>query len=256
VATETDPLTPGTTPRQARTRAGTVGVSLVLVAAGLLFTTSAATAHGTNLRSDRADLADLLAAENSRVAAREKHVAALDSQVARDTEANAANNQAVASLEKRSASVIAAAGLLPVAGPGLTVTLDDAPRDSSVPASAGPDDLVVHQQDVQAVVNALWAGGAEAMTLMGQRVISTSAVRCVGNTIVLQGQVYGPPFVVTALGDPDLLRDALDREPGVELFRRYVDRFGLGYDVSTVSGVTLPAYTGSLELPSVSSTTR
>ena len=110
---------------------------------------------------------------------------------------------------------------------------------------------MVHQQDVQAVVNALWAGGAEAMTLMGQRVISTSAVRCVGNTVVLHGQVYGPPFVVTAIGDQDRMRTALDLEPGVELFQRYVERFGLGYAVTAQDEVRLPAYEGPLQLPSV-----
>jgi uncharacterized protein YlxW (UPF0749 family) len=117
--------------------------------------------------------------------------------------------------------------------------------------SDNPDDLVVHQQDLQAVVNALWAGGAEAMTLMGERIISTSAVRCVGNTVILHGQVYGPPFVVTAVGDTDDLRRSLDRDPGVAFFRTFVDRFGLGYEVRAEASVSLPAYDGPLELPSV-----
>jgi uncharacterized protein YlxW (UPF0749 family) len=86
------------------------------------------------------------------------------------------------------------------------------------------------------------------MTLMGQRVISTSAVRCVGNTIVLQGRVYSPPFVVSAIGDPSRLRVALDEEPGVEFFRTFVDRFGLGYSVRTSASLKLPAYDGPLEL--------
>jgi uncharacterized protein YlxW (UPF0749 family) len=145
-----------------------------------------------------------------------------------------------------------AAGLVPVTGPAVTVSLDDAPRrEGRPPLSEDPDDLVVHQQDVQAVVNALWSGGAEAMTLMGQRIVSTSAVRCVGNTVILHGQVYGPPFVITAVGDPGDLRDALERDPGVLFFRTYVEKFGLGYTVRTQREVTLPAYDGPLELPNV-----
>ena len=101
------------------------------------------------------------------------------------------------------------------------------------------------------LVNALWSGGAEAMTLMGQRIVSTSAVRCVGNTVILHGRVYCPPFVITAVGEPDGLRDALERDPGVLLFRTYVDRFGLGYTVRNRRSVTLPAYDGPLELPNV-----
>ena len=117
--------------------------------------------------------------------------------------------------------------------------------------SDNPHDLVVHQQDVQGVVNALWDGGAEAMTLMEQRVVSTSAVRCVGNTVVRHGRVYSPPFVITAIGDPQELRQSLDRDPGVSFFRTYVEQFGLGYAVRTDREVTLPAYTGPLELPHV-----
>jgi uncharacterized protein YlxW (UPF0749 family) len=89
------------------------------------------------------------------------------------------------------------------------------------------------------------------MTLMGQRVISTSAVRCVGNTVVLHGRVYSPPFVVSAIGDPQRLKIALDQEPGVEFFRTFVDKYGLGYSVRTVDPMKLPAYDGPLELPHV-----
>jgi uncharacterized protein YlxW (UPF0749 family) len=76
-------------------------------------------------------------------------------------------------------------------------------------------------------------------------------VQCVGNTVILHGQVYSPPFVVTAVGPPGELRAALDTDPGVAFFKTFVDRFGLGYAVSSQDDVTLPAYDGPLELPSV-----
>ena len=76
-------------------------------------------------------------------------------------------------------------------------------RPGACPGGSGPDDLVVHQQDVQAVVNALWRGGADGVQIMDQRLIATSAVRCVGNTLILQGRVYSPPYTITAVGDPD-----------------------------------------------------
>ena len=85
--------------------------------------------------------------------------------------------------------------------PSLTVTLEDAPiPPDGIPDGYAADDYVVHQQDLQAVVNALWAGGAEALQVMDQRIISTSAVRCVGNTLILQGRVYSPPYSVSAVG--------------------------------------------------------
>jgi uncharacterized protein YlxW (UPF0749 family) len=137
-----------------------------------------------------------------------------------------------------------------VRGPGLRVTLDDAPRsgDRVLPEDATPDDLVVHQQDIQAVVNALWAGGAEALQIMDQRVISTSAVRCVGATLILQGRVYSPPYRVTAIGDPQRLTEALDTSPGVQLYLYYADTYGLDYETEELGDVRLPGYDGSLDL--------
>jgi uncharacterized protein YlxW (UPF0749 family) len=130
--------------------------------------------------------------------------------------------------------------------------MQDAPRDAdgNYPDGVDPDDLVVHQQDVQSVVNAMWAGGAEAMMIMDQRVLTTSAVRCIGNTLLLQGRTYSPPFVVTAIGDAARMSAALDAEPGVRLLLQYVDKYKLGYEVSVLDSVTLPAYDRPVRLAS------
>ena len=77
---------------------------------------------------------------------------------------------------------------------------------------------------------------------MDQRVISTSAVRCVGNTLILQGRVYSPPYVITAIGDLDRLQRGARRRPAVAIYRQYVDAVGLGYDVQTRARPTFPAY--------------
>ena len=86
------------------------------------------------------------------------------------------------------------------------------------------------------------------MTIMGQRVTNTAAVRCVGNTLLLYGRTYSPPFRVTAIGDPGRLRPALDRQPGVRLYRQAVRYFGLGYEAEDEREVTLPGYDGPLRL--------
>jgi uncharacterized protein YlxW (UPF0749 family) len=135
-------------------------------------------------------------------------------------------------------------------GPGLVVTLDDAQRDpgTALPAGVTPDDLVVHQQDLQAVVNALWAGDAQGVEVMDQRLVSTSAVRCVGNTLLLHGRVYSPPFTVSAVGDATRLETALRESPALVTYRQWVDAVGLGYQVRTGSRLDLPAYAGDLGL--------
>ncbi len=137
---------------------------------------------------------------------------------------------------------------MPVAGPGLTVQLTDAPADSLRQAGVRPDDLLVHQQDLQVVINALWAGGAEAMSLQGQRVISTTAFRCVGNVLSLHGRLYSPPYVIRAIGDPKKLRASLYASPQIQVYLQYVDAVGLGWSVNSSTALTLPAYEGTTDL--------
>jgi len=226
---------------------------VVLLLAGVLFTTSATTAKGTDLRNDRRpELAGLIAQRKREVADTQARASALRKQIEAQTRSQAGTDGRVADQRARGDALLGDAGLTALRGPGLTVRLDDAPRrsDGSRPPGARPDDLVVHQQDVQAVVNALWGGGAEAMTIMGVRVISTSAVRCVGNTLLLDGRVYSPPFEITAIGDPAELQRSLDNAEGVRLFKEAAVSFGLGYQVKTETDVTVPAYDGSIALRS------
>jgi uncharacterized protein YlxW (UPF0749 family) len=116
--------------------------------------------------------------------------------------------------------------------------------------------LVVHQQDIQGVLNALWAGGAEAVAVADQRMLTTSAVRCIGNTLLLHGRTYSPPYRISAIGDQDRMLTALAAEPSVAVFRQYVHRYGLGYQVQRSSAVQVPAFAGSPRLSSVQEVSR
>ncbi|MGE5826884.1 MAG: DUF881 domain-containing protein [Micromonosporaceae bacterium] len=226
-------------------------VPLIAALAGLLFTTTARTAAGTNLREDRRpELTKLIEERRHQVEQEDATAAGLRHDIDARGAAQAGSDSRIAEQRRQTDLLKSGAGLTALHGPGLTVRLDDAPRgaDGSLPAGAGPDDVVVHQQDVQSVVNALWAGGAEAMTIMGVRVISTSAVRCVGNTLLLHGRVYSPPFVISAIGDPVAMRAALDADPSVSIFRDAARVWGLGYDVRTETDVIAPAYDGSTTL--------
>ena len=221
-----------------------------VVVAGLLLVTSRTTARGTDLRTEgRPDLTRLVARAEHRVDSELAQARRLRTDVAQLTRA-AGPGGAAAAARRDARRLELPAGLRAVRGPAVRVTLDDAPYTpgDDLPDGIGVDDLVVHQQDVQAVVNALWAGGAEAMTIMDQRVISTSAVRCVGSTLLLQGEVYSPPYVVTAIGDPGRLRASLTAAPGVRIYRDYADVLGLGYATRTVTSTTMPAYDGPLGL--------
>ncbi|MSX83340.1 MAG: DUF881 domain-containing protein [Actinobacteria bacterium] len=222
-----------------------IAVPIVAVGAGFLIVSGASTAQGTDLRAERrTELTDLIAARQVQLSARTDAVAGLRSDVTRlSQQGNISDAAASKKLE-------AQAGMSAVKGPGLTVELNDAPRSvqSALPAGVEPDDVVVHQQDVQGVVNALWSGGAQAMRIMDQRVISTSAVRCVGNTLILQGRVYSPPFRISAIGNQKAMQKALAASPEVAAYRTWVDAVGLGYREIPEKSLTLPGYTGSVKL--------
>jgi uncharacterized protein YlxW (UPF0749 family) len=241
-------------PRPGGRRPGwSLGVPVIALAAGLLFTTSATTASGgTPLREDRRlELADLIEEREARVADAEAILAPLEDEVARLTERLAGSDTPVLAEQERAEGYREAAGFSALHGPGLSVTLNDALRSDGVrPPGAEPDDLLVHQQDLQAVVNALWAGGAEAMSIMGERIISTSAVLCVGPVLLLHGRPYSPPYRITAIGDPEAMRAALTDSPGVQLYREAVDAYGLGYRETVEEDVTVPAFDGTSTLRS------
>ncbi len=224
-----------------------VGAPVVFALAGVLFATSFQAASGTDLRSDR-DLPALVADANQAVASKAERVKTLQAEIDELTVRTAPGDQRLTSLTGTIGVLGPVTGTRAVAGPVLTVVLDDSALPlAQLPPTVRADDLVVHQQDVQAVVNALWRGGAEAMMIMDQRVIATSAVRCVGNTLILQGRVYSPPFVIRAMGRLDDLRAALDADPQIAVYKQWVDAVGLGYQVSESTGRDeFPGFSGAL----------
>ena len=205
---------------------------------------SALHAQGTDLRPGRnTDLVSLVQAQSRRNTELAHQVTVLRKEV----DGLAARADERSDLAPELSRQERRVGLTAVSGPGVTVTLDDAP--SSVAADGiEPDLLVVHQQDIQAVVNALWSGGAEAMTIQDHRVISTTAVKCVGNTVVLHGIPYAPPYVISAIGDPERLQAALGASESVKIYLQYVEAYGLVFRETTEADLRFKAHEGSLEL--------
>nr|WP_249417019.1 DUF881 domain-containing protein [Streptomyces sp. TS71-3] len=232
-------------------RGGTVVAAGVFALAGLIFVTSFNTAKGTNIRTDTSllKLSDLIQERSRGNAALENTNGALrddiESLAARDDGRTKAEDDTLTALEQEAATRT-------LRGGAVSVTLDDAPPDATAKLPGYPEpqpnDLVIHQQDLQAVVNALWHGGARGIKVMDQRLISTSAVRCVGNTLILQGRVYSPPYRVTAVGDPDALQKALADSPEIQNYMLYVNAYGLGWQVKDEGTRTLPGYKGTVDL--------
>ena len=192
----------------------------VFALAGLLFMTSFNTAKGTNLRTDSSllKLSDLIHERSHKNARLDEADAALRASVEALAKRTAGGTSKAE--QARLAALEENAGTQKLTGKAVTVTLNDAPPNATAKLPGypepQPDYLVIHQQDLQAVVNALWQGGAQGIRVMDQRLISTSAVRCVGNTLILQGRVYSPPYKITAIGDPHKLQQALASSPAIQ----------------------------------------
>lgn len=218
---------------------------IVMALAGLMMTTAAINSRGHDLRPERdTDMATLVRSQASHNAALQKEAAGLRAQVEDLSKADQTPG-ATSSVISSASALAPSVGLEAVSGKALRVTLDDAPLSEN-PDGVDANMLVVHQQDIQMVVNTLWSGGAEAMTIQGQRVISTTAVKCVGNTVVLHGVAYAPPYVIEAIGDLNAMQKALDTSEAVRIYKEYVSAYQLGWSVERAGQVTMPAYTGAV----------
>ncbi|MFE2420421.1 DUF881 domain-containing protein [Streptomyces hokutonensis] len=223
----------------------------VFALAGLIFFTSFNTAKGTNIRTDSSllKLSDLIqnrSEKNGRLGDANSVLRdEVDALRKEDDTGTGADNEKLTKLEQ-------SAGAQKLKGKAVTVTLNDAPPNATAKLPGypepQPDYLVIHQQDLQAVVNALWQGGARGIKVMDQRLIATSAVRCVGNTLILQGRVYSPPYKITAVGDPGKLQQALAASKAIQNYMVYVNVYGLGWKVTDDGTVTLPGYSGTVDL--------
>lgn len=131
------------------------------------------------------------------------------------------------------------AGLAPVQGPGVVVTLDDSLR--SPKAGENPNNLLVHDTDILMVVNELKASGAEAIDVNGERVIAMSEIRCAGTTILVNSNKIGAPFIITAIGDPDKLESGLTLKGG---YMESIKLYGLQSQIKKADSLLVPAYTG------------
>ena len=239
-------------PRRRRS-AWRIGTPLVVLLSGGLFAVSYANSEGTDLRPGRyADFASLARAESDDYDDLRAEVAALNAEVG-DLTASV-DDQAVKRLQREIQEVDGPAGLEPVVGPGLTVILADASEEVAdlvyEEGEINPNRLVVHQQDIQAVVNAMWQGGATAVTLQGQRVVSTTGIKCRGNAVLIQGRPYPQPYVISAIGSQSRLEAAIALDQDVVAFRSDAANpsIGVGWSLDVEDRVEAPAYDGPMDL--------
>ncbi len=130
-----------------------------------------------------------------------------------------------------------ASGATAVTGPGLRVSLADAPADASGDVAA---DSMVQDADLQAVVNALWASGAEAIAINGQRLTSLTAIRSAGSAILVDLVPLVGPYTVDAIGDPDTMQTRFARTPAASELAYLRSTWGISTDVAVKNSLKLP----------------
>ncbi|HWH33400.1 MAG TPA: DUF881 domain-containing protein [Egibacteraceae bacterium] len=164
----------------------------------------------------------------------------------RDVDAAEAEAAAgVPALRARLAELEVAAGLTALRGPGLRVELADA---SGTCATGRTEDCQIQDTDLQLAVNALFAVGAEAVAVNGERVIATTAIRSAGRSVLVNYEVLASPYVIEAIGDPEGLRRRFAESAVASDFTVWKDVYGLGFSIQQADELTLPPYDGGLRL--------
>jgi uncharacterized protein YlxW (UPF0749 family) len=136
----------------------------------------------------------------------------------------------------------AGTGLAKVTGDGITVTLTDAPSEVD-PVTGEPTGENLGQvldRDLQRLTNALWASGAEAIAVDGQRLSPVSTIRAAGQAILVDFTPVTSPYQVSAIGPPDM-RERFNSSVTAEQFRWLHDKYRMGFTVRDSEGLTLPA---------------
>ena len=131
-----------------------------------------------------------------------------------------------------------AAGTVAASGPGLRVVVDDASPNG------GSDGNQVLDRDLQTLVNALWASGAEAVAIDGQRLTTQSAIRQAGSSILVNFEPVPRPYVIIAIGDPVAMATSFGASPAAARMRTYAQVYGLHFSFARAEALTVPRAPG------------
>ncbi|MCD4550029.1 MULTISPECIES: DUF881 domain-containing protein [unclassified Schaalia] len=206
-----------------------ITVFIVTLAAGFLFILPARLAFHNDNTTD-GDLVNLVRSRQNSVNELEKEHNALADHVQSFTELAEPETTETSSQVSTKQSL---------SGPGVVITLTDS-MNHTPHEGLTANDLVIHQQDIEDVMNALWSGGAESMTVQGIRVTSRTVIRCIGNVILVDGTSYSPPYTIAAIGNPEALTRAVYADPRVANYLQYVALYGLGWEMKVDNSLHMP----------------
>lgn len=225
-------------PRRSR-RVTAMAVGVVLALAGALFATSWVATHRNADAAKRArkDLVNQIHTQTAQGDQLQQQLDDLRAKVAAARDAALAASGKGSTLQREIAELELVAGTQAVEGSGVEVTLDNA-KDTSNPDTASLG--VIYDRDIQAVVDALFASGAEAIAVNGERLTTRTAIREAGDAILVDYRPLAPPYHVDAIGPPDLKAAFLKTQTGT-LYENWRQVYGLGFSVDSRVRLTLPS---------------
>jgi uncharacterized protein YlxW (UPF0749 family) len=166
----------------------------------------------------------------------------LEGELERERESSASNNSNLAILEESIKEKNLALGLTEVTGTGIKIILNDGNTLTANPL-VNVSDLLVHDGDLMRVVNELFNAGAEAISINGQRIITTTAIECDGNVVKINGNKIGAPFEITAIGYPEQLAGVARPGGTIEM----LESRGLIVSLTKQNSVKIPKYAGNIK---------
>lgn len=231
-----------------RVPAWKIAVSLVALAAGFLVTYQLRLElnirRSLNVPSTRLEeLAYTLELQERRRADMERRIGELRDRLSALETRAASGRSVLGGLRRELEALRAAAGLERMEGSGVVVTVSDSRR----PLRPGDDPnlVILHYSDIHKLVAELWAAGAEAIAVNGERLVPTSGLNCVGTTILCNAKRLAPPYQIVALGDPAALARAI-RAPGGTL--GLLRAFDFPVSVLPAARLEVPPYRGGFRL--------
>lgn len=222
--------------------------SAVLLALTFIAAVLEKRAQSEQVNSTRQALIERIVAADKRVATAQQDVAQSGIDLAAAESAHLAGTSLGQQAQKRLDILRKATGFTELSGPGLQVTLDDAPDSSSVPGGViSPG--IVQDRDVQSVVNGLWAAGAKGIAVNGQRLTGASAIRNAGEAILVDYRPLSPPYRIVAISDSADATAGIFRD-GVAglLLEQLASRYGVVWNIATLGDSTIPAASSALNL--------
>ncbi len=241
------PITSGTFPQR---QSSLLSFQMLLGAAGLLIglllavqwhSAAQSAAQPASRNTTRQEVSTSIVRFEQEQADLKQRVGDLHAELNTVQQQSAASQSSLGSAQKMLNQQQIDAGLVSLQGPGVIATFDDS-KVTNIPSGEDPAHYIIHEYDLRDAVNTLLGAGAEAISLNGERLVSNTSIYCVGSTIIVNSTRLSPPYVVIAIGNRQILHDAMANSPNLSKFLQRKTLYAVQMTVQAADDVTVPEY--------------